>query len=87
MAISGEQFEKECRVKHYQDVAGQAQVDRRSSDRRDQARTFEGYSIDVDTVARMAQALELYRESHDAECTCTPCMDWGRMARMARLVK
>ena len=32
--MTGEQFEKECRVKHYTDLAGQAQEDRRKSERR-----------------------------------------------------
>lgn len=50
MAISGEQFEKECRVKHYQDVAGQAQVDRRKSDRAEVSEFERGYFAAVDAI-------------------------------------
>lgn len=32
--MTGEQFEKECRVKHYTDLAGQAQEERRGAPRR-----------------------------------------------------
>lgn len=35
--MTGEQFEKECRLKHYTDVAEQAQADRRGSPRRRRA--------------------------------------------------
>lgn len=33
--------------------------------------------MDIETWARLISTIELYRESHDQDCTCTPCMDYG----------
>jgi hypothetical protein len=33
--------------------------------------------MDVETWARMLEALDIYRLTHDEDCTCTACMDFS----------